>query len=71
MYKKKLNSNYPHIIYQFLVVKTNEHLIDEMKTLASEIGVNELRIKTAQFYNFKNGNLRTIVFSFNSSQGNN
>mgnify|MGYP001160810339 FL=1 len=55
-WKKKLNSNYPHIIYQFLVVKTNEHLIDQMKSLSSELGVDELRIKTAQFYNFKNGN---------------
>ena len=55
-WKKKLNSNYPHIIYQFLVVKTNEHLIDQMKSLSSNVGVDELRIKTAQFYNFKNGN---------------
>ena len=55
-WKKKLKSNYPHIIYQFLVVKTNEHLVDKMKSLALEIGVDELRIKTAQFYNFKNGN---------------
>ena len=55
-WKKKLKSNYPHIIYQFLVVKTNEHLIDKMKSLSSEIGVDEFRIKTAQFYNFKNGN---------------
>ena len=54
--EKKLKSNYPHIIYQFLVVKTNEHLVDKMKSLALEIGVDELRIKTAQFYNFKNGN---------------
>lgn len=55
-WKKKLKCNYPHIIYQFLVVKTNEHLVVQMKSLASEIGVDELRIKTAQFYNFKNGN---------------
>ena len=55
-WKKQLKSNYPHIIYQFLVVKTNEHLVDKMKSLASELGVDELRIKTAQFYNFKNGN---------------
>tara|TARA_B100001173_G_scaffold248407_1_gene218953 strand:- start:1445 stop:2461 length:1017 start_codon:yes stop_codon:yes gene_type:complete len=55
-WKKNLNSNYPHIIFQFLVVKTNEHLIDEMKSISKELGVNELRIKTAQFYDFKNGN---------------
>ena len=44
------------MIFQFLVVKTNEHLIEEMKSLASELGVNELRLKTAQFYNYENGN---------------
>ena len=55
-WKKELNSQYPHVIFQFLVVKTNEHLIEEMKTLASELGVNELRLKTAQFYNYENGN---------------
>ena len=55
-WKKELNSKYPHIIFQFLVVKTNEHLVEEMKTLAADLGVDELRLKTAQFYNFENGN---------------
>ena len=55
-WKKELNSQYPHVIFQFLVVKTNEHLIEEMKTLAADLGVDELRLKTAQFYNFENGN---------------
>ncbi|CAI8168488.1 MAG: Uncharacterised protein [Crocinitomicaceae bacterium] len=27
-----------------------------MKTLAADLGVDELRLKTAQFYNFENGN---------------
>ncbi len=44
------------MIFQFLVVKTNEHLIEKMKSLASELGVSELRLKTAQFYNYENGN---------------
>ena len=55
-WKKKLNSHTPHIIFQFLVVKTNEHLIEEIKSLSNNLGVNELRIKTAQFYEFENGN---------------
>jgi radical SAM protein with 4Fe4S-binding SPASM domain len=55
-WKKKLNSQFPHVIFQFLVVKTNEHLVNEMKELTASLGVDELRIKTAQFYNFKNGN---------------
>ena len=55
-WKKKLQSQTPHIIFQFLVVKTNEHLIEEIKSLSNNLGVNELRIKTAQFYEFENGN---------------
>ena len=55
-WKKELNSQYPHVIFQFLVVKPNEHLIDEMKTISKEIGIDEFRIKTAQFYEYKNGN---------------
>jgi radical SAM protein with 4Fe4S-binding SPASM domain len=55
-WKAKLKSQTPHIIFQFLVVKTNEHLIGEIKSLSKNLGINELRIKTAQFYEFENGN---------------
>ncbi len=54
--KKKLNSRTPHLIFQFLVVKPNEHQIDEVYELAEELGVDEVRLKTAQVYDFKNGN---------------
>ncbi len=55
-WKKKLNSNTPHIILQFLVVKPNEHQIPEIKKLAKELEVDELKFKTAQVYDYKNGN---------------
>jgi radical SAM protein with 4Fe4S-binding SPASM domain len=48
--KKKLSSNKPFVIFQFLVVKPNEHQIDEVKQLAQKLGVDELRFKTAQVY---------------------
>lgn len=54
-WKKKLKSSIPHIIFQFLVVRTNEHQLDEMKKIALEIGVNDVAFKTAQIYNFENG----------------
>ncbi len=54
-WKKKLNSNTPHVIFQFLVVKANEHQIDDVKKLAEELGVNEVRLKTAQIYDYKQG----------------
>lgn len=54
--KKKLKSKTPHIIFQFLVVQPNEHQIAEVYELADRIGVNEVKLKTAQIYDYKNGN---------------
>jgi len=54
--KRKLNSKTPHVIFQFLVVKPNEHQIDDVYQLANELGVDEVKLKTAQVYNYKNGN---------------
>lgn len=55
-WKKELKSKTPHIIFQFLVVKPNEHQIKDVKKLAKELGVNEVKYKTAQVYDYKNGN---------------
>lgn len=55
-WKRKLNSNHPHIIFQFLVVKPNEHQIPEVYKLAKEIGVDEVKLKTAQVYDYEHGN---------------
>ena len=55
-WKKKLKSQTPHIIFQFLVVKPNEHQIPEIYRLAEEIGVDEVKLKTAQVYDYENGN---------------
>ena len=54
--KKKLNSSTPHIVFQFLVVKPNEHQLNDVQQLANELGVDEVVFKTAQVYDFENGN---------------
>ena len=54
--RKNLNSKTPHIIFQFLVVRPNEHQIEEAKQLANEYQVDEIRFKTAQVYDYENGN---------------
>jgi radical SAM protein with 4Fe4S-binding SPASM domain len=54
-WKKELKSKTPHVIFQFLVVKQNEHQIGEVKELAKELGVDEVKLKTAQIYDFENG----------------
>ena len=54
--KRDMKSKTPHIIFQFLVVKPNEHQIEDVKKLANEIGVDEVKFKTAQVYDYENGN---------------
>ena len=54
-WKKQLKSSTPHVIFQFLVVKPNQHQIDDVKKLAKELGVGEVRFKTAQIYDYEHG----------------
>lgn len=54
--KKKAKSSTPHLIFQFLVVKPNEHEIPQVFELAKELGIDEVRLKSAQIYNFEKGN---------------
>lgn len=55
-WKRQLKSSRPHIIFQFLVLRPNEHQIPDIYRLAQEIGVDELKLKTAQVYDYQNGN---------------
>jgi radical SAM protein with 4Fe4S-binding SPASM domain len=55
-WKKELRSRTPHIIFQFLVVKPNEHQIEDAKKLARNLKVDEIRFKTAQIYDYQKGN---------------
>jgi radical SAM protein with 4Fe4S-binding SPASM domain len=54
--KNRLKSSTPHLIFQFLAVRQNEHEVPSVFKLAKEIGIKEVRIKTAQLYDYKNGN---------------
>jgi radical SAM protein with 4Fe4S-binding SPASM domain len=53
-WKKEMNSKTPFVVFQFLVVKHNEHQIEDIKKLAKEIGVNDVWFKTAQVYDYEN-----------------
>jgi radical SAM protein with 4Fe4S-binding SPASM domain len=55
-WKKELNSQTPYVIFQYLVVKPNEHQIEGVKQLGKELGVDEVKFKTAQLYDYENGN---------------
>lgn len=54
-WKKRLRSKTPHVVFQFLVVKPNEHQIDDVYRMANELGVDQVVLKTAQIYDYKNG----------------
>ncbi len=53
-WKKKLKSKTPFVVFQFLVVKPNEHQVEEVKQLAEEVGVDDIWFKTAQVYDYEN-----------------
>lgn len=53
-WKKQLKSDIK-IVWQFLVVKPNEHEIPEVERLAKEYGVDKVLFKTAQIYDYHNG----------------
>jgi radical SAM protein with 4Fe4S-binding SPASM domain len=55
-WKRKLKSATPHVILQFLVVQPNQHQVEEVKALGKELGADEVKIKTAQIYDFEHGN---------------
>jgi len=54
-WKKTLKSKTPHVAFQFLVVKPNEHQIPDVYRLADELGVDQVVLKTAQIYDYENG----------------
>lgn len=55
-WKKELKSSTPYIILQFIVFRTNEHQVPALRKLARVTGVDKLEIKTAQVYNYEEGN---------------
>ena len=55
-WRKQLKSNGPKVVWQFLVVKPNEHEIPRIKQLAKQYGVDKVAFKTAQIYDYENGN---------------
>ena len=54
-WKKALKSRTPHLVFQFLVVKPNEHEIEEVFKLAKTLEVDAVGLKTAQIYDYENG----------------
>jgi radical SAM protein with 4Fe4S-binding SPASM domain len=54
-WRKKLRAKDLHVVFQFLVVKPNEHQIPEIKRIAKKLGIDQVVLKTAQIYDYENG----------------
>lgn len=53
-HKKIMASPKPFVEVQFLVLKTNEEELPAIKALCKKYGVDRLRVKTAQIYDYNN-----------------
>jgi len=51
--KRKLKSKTPFIFLQFVVFQFNEHQVEDVKKLGRALGVDKVKIKTAQLYDFR------------------
>jgi len=54
--RKQAKLKLPKLVLQFLVTAENEHQINDAKKLAKKFEVDEIKFKTAQIYDFENGN---------------
>lgn len=54
-WKRRLQLPHPFVVVQFLVFRSNENQITEMRRWAQEEGVDCLQLKSAQLYEYQNG----------------
>ncbi len=52
--KKELRLKKPFVEFQFIVMKQNEHLIEEVKKYGKEVGVDKVVFKTMQISTYEN-----------------
>jgi radical SAM protein with 4Fe4S-binding SPASM domain len=53
-WRNEMNSSM-QVVFQFLVVKPNEHQVADVRRLANDLGVDDVLYKTAQIYDYQNG----------------
>ncbi|MFD2999877.1 SPASM domain-containing protein [Pontibacter toksunensis] len=70
-WKKEMKSRTPHILFQFLVVRPNEHQLEDVKKMAQELEVNEVAFKTAQIYDYQQGSSLIPTIDYYSRYRNN
>ncbi|GAB4375495.1 MAG: radical SAM protein [Salibacteraceae bacterium] len=53
--KQRLKKQTPYLVFQFLVVRHNEHQVGEIMKLGKALGVDHVALKTAQVENYEEG----------------
>lgn len=53
--REEAGSLHPYVVIQFLVVKPNEHQVEDIQRLGKELGVDKVVLKTAQIYDYADG----------------
>ena len=53
--KRKYQVRHPYIVWQSLVIGPNEHQVVELQRLGRDLGADEVKLKSAQLYNFHQG----------------
>jgi radical SAM protein with 4Fe4S-binding SPASM domain len=54
-WREKSSTSGLQVVFQFLVVKPNEHQVNDVYALADKLGVDDVLLKTAQIYDYHNG----------------
>ncbi len=52
--KKELKKKNPYVEFQFIVMKQNEHQLDDVRKYCDEVGVDKLVLKTMQISSYEN-----------------
>jgi len=52
--KNEINQNHPYVELQFIVMKQNEHQLDEVIKYGNEVGVDKVVFKTMQISSYEN-----------------
>jgi radical SAM protein with 4Fe4S-binding SPASM domain len=52
--KKEINQSHPYVELQFIVMKQNEHQLDEVIKYGNDVGVDKVVFKTMQISSYKN-----------------
>ena len=52
--KKQLNKKKPYVEFQFIVMKQNEHQMEDVRKYCKEVGVDKLVFKTMQISSYEN-----------------